>query len=223
MVVFGSRRLRTNVQDRGHRPRFTGRMFQTLIPLWLAALPLMGSPGPATLSSAAIGTAFGMRAGLPYVAGICLGTATVLLLIATGIAGLIFVVPGAVPVVSVLAAAYILYLAWRIATAPVGGLNRDPGAGPAGFVGGYLLAIANPKAFAAIGAVYSTHFVIPGDPVLDAAAKVAALIPVIVLVNLTWLAFGSLFSRWLSHPALGRLVNIAFAVLLVASVAAAFR
>jgi threonine/homoserine/homoserine lactone efflux protein len=196
-------------------------MIDALVPLWLAALPLMGSPGPATLSSAAMGTAFGMRAGLPYVAGICLGTATVLLLIATGISGLVFVVPGAVPVVTGLAAAYILYLAWKIATAPVGGLNRDPGARPAGFVGGYLLAVANPKAFAAIGAVYSTHPVVPGDPVLDAVAKIAALAPVIVLVNVTWQAFGSLFSRWLSHPVLGRAVNVIFAVLLVASVAAA--
>ena len=54
-----------------------------------------------------------------------------------------------------------------------------------------------------------------------ALAKIAALAPVIVLVNVTWLAFGSLFSRWLSHPVLGRAVNVIFAVLLVASVAAA--
>lgn len=202
--------------------RSTDGMFDALIPLWLAALPLMGSPGPATLSSAAMGTAFGLRASLPYVAGICLGTASVLLLIATGISGLIFVVPGAVPVVTVLAAAYILYLAWKIAAAPVGSLNRDPGARPAGLAGGYLLAVANPKAFAAIGAVYSTHPVVPGDPVLDAVAKIVALAPMIVLVNVTWLAFGSLFSRWLSHPVLGRTVNIVFAGLLVLSVATAF-
>ncbi|MDF1794058.1 MAG: LysE family translocator [Thalassobaculaceae bacterium] len=197
-------------------------MIENLLPLWLAALPLMGSPGPATLSSAAMGTAFGMRASLPYVAGICLGTATVLLLIATGISGLIFVVPGAVPVITVLAAAYILYLAWRIATAPVGSLSRDAGAKPAGFVGGYLLAVANPKAFAVIGAVFSSHHLIEADPLIDAAAKIAALFPVIVGVNLTWLAFGSLFARWLDDPVRGRVVNVTFAVLLVVSVAAAF-
>jgi threonine/homoserine/homoserine lactone efflux protein len=196
-------------------------MLDALLPLWLAALPLMGSPGPATLSSAAMGTAFGLRASLPYVAGICLGTATVLLLIATGISGLIFVVPGAVPVVAGLAAAYILYLAWRIATAPVGGPARGAGIKPAGIVGGYLLAVANPKAFAAIGAVYATHLVVAGDPMLDAAAKIAALAPVIVVVNMTWLGFGALFARWLSHPVLGRAVNVVFAILLVVSVAAA--
>jgi len=196
-------------------------MLDALLPLWLAALPLMGSPGPATLSTAAMGTAFGLRASLPYLAGICLGTATVLLTIATGISGLIFVVPGAVPIVTVLAAAYILYLAWKIATAPVGSLAREAGARPAGLVGGYLLAIANPKAFAAIGAVYSSTTVVAGAPLLDGLIKVAALSLVIVVVNSIWLVFGSLFSRWLSDPTLGRIVNAVFAVLLVASVAAA--
>lgn len=194
-------------------------MLEDLLPLWLAALPLMGSPGPATLSTAAMGTAFGMRASLPYLTGICLGTVTVLLAIATGVSGLLFVVPGAVPVVTVAAAAYILYLAWKIATAPVGSGILETGARPAGLVGGYLLAIANPKAFAAIGAVYSSVTVVADEPVTDAVTKVAALCLVIVVVNGTWLVFGALFSRWLRHPVLGRAVNVAFAVLLITSVA----
>lgn len=198
-------------------------MVDALLPLWLAALPLMGSPGPATLSTAAIGSAFGLRAGLPYLAGICLGTATVLLAVATGVSGLLLVVPGAVPVVTVAAAAYILYLAWRIASAPVGAPAREAGARPAGLAGGYLLAIANPKAFAAIGAVYSSVTVVAGDPLADAVTKIAALGLVIVAVNGTWLAFGALFSRWLRDPVLGRAVNIVFAVLLVVSVVAAIR
>jgi threonine/homoserine/homoserine lactone efflux protein len=38
--------------------------------LLLAAFPLMGSPGPATLSLAATGSAFGLSRSLPYLAGI---------------------------------------------------------------------------------------------------------------------------------------------------------
>lgn len=56
--------------------------------LWLAAFPLMGSPGPATLSLAGIGTAYGFRPGLPYLAGIVAGTTGVLLMIATGVTAL---------------------------------------------------------------------------------------------------------------------------------------
>ena len=64
-----------------------------LILLVLAALPLMGSPGPATLSLAALGAAFGARASVNYLLGIILGTTGVLLLIAAGITGLILAEP----------------------------------------------------------------------------------------------------------------------------------
>ncbi len=46
---------------------------ENLLLLWLAALPLMGSPGPATISLAATGSAFGIRPGLGYLSGILKG------------------------------------------------------------------------------------------------------------------------------------------------------
>ena len=54
-----------------------------LLLLWLAALVLMGSPGPATVSLAGVGVAFGVRRGVPYLGGIMLGTFGVLVMIAT--------------------------------------------------------------------------------------------------------------------------------------------
>lgn len=196
-------------------------MIADLILLWMAAIPLMGSPGPATLSSAAMGAAYGFRGGLGYAAGVMAGTFSVLLLIASGITGMLLAVPGMVPFLTVLGGAYILYLAYRIATAPVlsetSGSQRQPS-----FVGGYVLAIANPKAFAAIGAVYAGHVLVEGDLWRDAVAKVAALSLIIVLANSTWLALGSALSRILRDPRKGRIANIGFAVLLVVSVAMAF-
>ncbi|MEO3427262.1 LysE family transporter [Pelagibius sp. CAU 1746] len=187
--------------------------------LWLAALPLMGSPGPATLSTAAVGSSFGPRRGLPYLAGIIAGTADVLLLIATGVTAAILAVPALATAIT-LAAAYTLYLAWRIATAPP--LSKDTAEAKApAFPGGFFLAIANPKAFAVLGAVYARHSVIEGDLATDAVVKVAALSLVIVLVNSTWLVFGSMIAALLHDPRKARITNIAFAVLLVASVALA--
>lgn len=192
-------------------------MFVNLVLLWLAALPLMGSPGPATLSTAAVGASFGARHGLPWLAGICAGTATVLLLIATGVTAVVLAVPALKVAITVLAAIYILYLAWRIAKAPPLSKQTEGAKAPA-FPGGYLLAVANPKAFAALGAVFSGNSVFAGDAVLDAVVKVAALAPLIVLVNTTWLVFGTLISSTLHEPRTARVVNLIFAVLLVASV-----
>jgi threonine/homoserine/homoserine lactone efflux protein len=84
-----------------------------------------------------------------------------------------------------------------------------------------MLAIANPKAFAAIGAVYAAHAIAPHSLWLDNALKIAALALVIVLVNSLWLVFGAGFARLLSDPRFGRLINILFAVLLIASLAMA--
>jgi len=52
-----------------------------LILLWLAAFPLMGSPSPATISLAGIGTAYGFRNGVAYLIGIVLGTFSVLVMV----------------------------------------------------------------------------------------------------------------------------------------------
>ncbi len=204
-------------RDTAARMRFAAPMLDALILLWLAALPLMGSPGPATLSLAAMGTAFGMPASLPYLAGICLGTAAVLVAVASGFVGLLFAVPAMVPVVTGAAALYIVYLAVRIATAPPLNAARRGASAPS-LLGGLALAIANPKAYAAIGAVYSSVQVVPSDPLADATVKVAALCLVIVSVNSLWLGFGSVFSRVLQTPRAARVANVSFAVLLVLSV-----
>lgn len=196
-------------------------MASNLILLWLAALPLMGSPGPATMSLAAMGAAFGSRRGLSYLLGIVAGTFGVLILIATGVTGLILARPALVTAITVLAAVYILYLAYRIATAPViadgGTATRPPS-----FHAGFLLAIANPKAFAAIGAVYSGNVIFQQDLMLDTMAKIGALTIVIIVVNSAWLLFGSALSSLLRQPRAGRIANIVFAVMLVASVILAF-
>ena len=190
---------------------------ENLLFLLLAAFPLMGSPGPVTMSLAGLGSAFGFRPGLGYLCGVMVGTTAVLLMIASGVTVLLLAQPALLTALIVLAGAYILYLAWKIATAPVGRAVKTIHHPPA-FASGFALAIANPKAFAAIGAVYSGHSVFAGDPMLDMIAKIAALTGVILVSQSTWLAFGAGFSKVLTHPKIGRAVNVTFAVMLLASV-----
>lgn len=197
-------------------------MVADLLQLWVSAVPLMMSPGPAVLSVAAMGAAFGPVRALRYYFGIVAGTFSVLLVVASGLTAALLSVPGLAPVITTLAAVYILYLAYRIATAPV--LGAGTASGPRGapsFPSGFILAIANPKAFAALGALYAGHSLLPGDPVADAAAKIVGLSCMIVVANGTWLLCGAALSKVLRDPKAGRIANIAFAVLLVASVAAA--
>jgi threonine/homoserine/homoserine lactone efflux protein len=189
-----------------------------LVGFVLAGIALAGSPGPATLSLAATGAAFGTRRGLGYMAGIVIGMVAVMGIIATGVVGVLLALPGATPVVAALAAAYFAYLAFRIATAPPlaesAQQRRQPSLG-----GGVFLSLVNPKGYAAMAALFSGFVLIPERLELDVAAKVTTLVAIIVAVNMAWLIAGAALTRFFREPGTNRAINVAFAVLLVASVA----
>ena len=187
----------------------------------LAGLALAGSPGPATLSLAAAGAAFGPRRIMGYLVGNVLGMVVVMAITASGLVGLLLTVPGATPVVTIAAALYFVWLAWRIATAPP--LSAETAARRApGFAGGFALSLVNPKGYAAMAALYSGFVLVPDRLGADIAVKMAVLTLVIVAVNVAWLLAGAGLTRFFRDPRSNRLINVAFAVLLVASVVLAF-
>jgi threonine/homoserine/homoserine lactone efflux protein len=186
----------------------------------LAGIALTGSPGPATLGLAAAGAAFGLRRSLPLFAGILIGVLIVMLVTAAGLTGLVLAQPGLGPTVTVLAAGYMLYLAYRIATAPLPAERSETGP-PPGFVPGFFLGFGNPKAYAAMAALYSGFVLLPSRPIADAAAKTIILVAIMLVVDWLWLLLGSALTGFFRQPVLGRAINILFAVLLVASVALA--
>jgi threonine/homoserine/homoserine lactone efflux protein len=191
-----------------------------LVGFILAGFALAGSPGPATLSLAATGAAFGTRQGLGYLAGLVIGMVLVMAIIATGLAGLVLAIPGLAPVVTIAAALYFVYLAFRIATAPplaaTGEGQRRPG-----FIAGVLLSLVNPKGYAAMAALFSGFVRSRTGLAGDALLKIALLTAVIIAVNLIWLGGGVLLTRYFRDPRGSRMINVGFAILLIASVAVA--
>ncbi|HSD02911.1 MAG TPA: LysE family transporter [Gaiellales bacterium] len=185
--------------------------------LILTALAIMGTPGPATISLTAAGSAYGMRRSLAYLAGIIAGTAAVLVAVATGITAALLAVPAVRPALILAGAAYIVWLAYHIATAPPLSDDRAKLAAP-GLAGGALLGVANPKAWIAIAAVFASARLADGTAA-DAAAKVAVLTVMIVGINTAWLAAGSSLAPLLRDPGRARLVNRCLAGVLVAAAA----
>jgi threonine/homoserine/homoserine lactone efflux protein len=193
---------------------------QDVMSFIVAGIALTGSPGPATLGLAAAGAGFGIRRSSLLVSGAVIGVIAVMALTASGLVGLVLAQPLLGPAVTFLAAGYMLYLAYRIASAPLPAdqsvMDRPPG-----FMPGLMLGLGNPKAYAAMAALFSGFTLVPNQTFADIAAKVAVLVPIIIAVDLIWLMLGSMITRWLRHPRLGRAINIAFAILLVASTALA--
>ncbi len=197
----------------------TSIRWSALPALLLTSLAIMGSPGPATISLTATGVAFGVRRSARYLAGIIAGTVVVLVLVAAGLTGALLAVPGVRPLFLAVAAAYILYLAYHIATAPP--LRAaDRGAAAPSLRGGLLLGVANPKAWVAIAAVFvsarlATH------TLLDSGIKVAVLALMVVAINTAWLMAAAWVAPALRDPTRSRRANVGLATALVVSTAAA--
>ena len=185
-----------------------------MLALILAALVVMGSPGPSTVSVTAVGATFGLRRSLAYTLGLVAGTSAVLLAVAAGVVAALLAILHAQPMLLAASAIYILWLAWRIATAPPLAKDTASVAAPS-FVGGFLLAIANPKAWVAIAAVFA-------GSALDPLLKIAVLVGMIVLIHAAWLLAGASLSRLFYDPTSARIVNIVFALALVATAVLAF-
>jgi threonine/homoserine/homoserine lactone efflux protein len=187
--------------------------WESVGPLLLMSLAIMGSPGPATISLVAAGSVHGVRRSLRYLVGIIAGTAIVLIAVASGVTAALLAVPAIGPVLTWASVAYILWLAYRIATAQPLSVPAA-GTGAFTFSGGTLLGAANPKAWVAIAAVFaSAHLARPALP--DAGAKVALLSAMIVLICVAWLGAGTAIAPLLTDKRRARFVNVALAVMVV--------
>jgi threonine/homoserine/homoserine lactone efflux protein len=188
-----------------------------IIALVVASLAIMGSPGPATISLAAAGSAYGVRRCVSYAIGIVVGTMLVLIAVATGITATLLAVPALRTALIAVSAVYILWLAYHVATAPPLAVHSTtaPSLG-----GGALLGFANPKAWVAIAAVFASAR-LAGTATADAAAKVGVLSVMIVVIMGAWLIVGAFLAPVLRDARRARVVNVALAVALVAATALA--
>jgi threonine/homoserine/homoserine lactone efflux protein len=195
-------------------------IWRPLAALILASVVIMGSPGPSTISITAVGASFGIRRSLSYACGLIVGTIVVLLMVAAGVVAVIASIPYGARVLSGVSAAYICFLAFRIATAPPLDAQTKQVAAPAFFVG-LVLAMANPKAYLAIAAVFAGTTVVAGNPGLDAMLKITLLSVMIVIIHLCWLLVGASLSHVLHDPVSSRVVNVSLATALVIMTAVA--
>lgn len=188
----------------------------SLVSLLLTSAVVMGSPGPATISVAASGAAFGLRRTLPYLAGLVVGTSAVLLAVAAGIGSAMAFSPNLASLLLYLSAAYVLYLAFRIATAPPVAAAKAGDHAPS-IANGVFLAVANPKAYVAIAAVFAGSRLAVASGMSETLLKTALLAGMIVLIHIAWLIAGSAVAGLLRRPSLSRMINLFFAAILVLS------
>jgi len=183
--------------------------------LLLFVVVTLFTPGPNNTMLMTTGLNFGFRRGLPHLWGVALGFAVMVLAVGLGLGAVFQAYPAAYTVLKYAGAAYLLYLAWQIATA--GAVEEGETRGrPIGFLEAAAFQWLNPKGWVmAVGAV-STYAAVAVFP-FNVALMAFLFGSLGILSSATWLGFGTGLKRLLTNPRAVRAVNITMAVLLVAS------
>ena len=182
------------------------------------AVAMSFTPGPNNLMLASAGARFGFVRTLPQQAGVVIGFAAMTLAVGFGIAALVSAVPGLFAAMRYASVAYMLYLAWKIATAE--SLKAAPAEPrPIGFLQMAAFQWINPKAWImALGAV-TTYTTLAADLRLQILVITLVLALVGVASTSAWVVFGQVIRRYLTTPRKRIAFNWTMAGLLVASVA----
>ena len=191
-----------------------------MIEFLAACLLLISTPGPGVLSTAGFGAAFGFKAGLRYVTGLCISQLIVIALVVSGLAAAVLAVPAIRTVLLVASTLYLLYLAARIAFAG-SRIQFIEATAPPGVMAGILLQPINPKAYVVNTTLFSGFLLFPGAYWSEVAVKIIILNLIWIPIHLAWLYAGVALERLNLPDRTQRAINIFMAVAMRAVVALA--
>ncbi|WP_090059048.1 LysE family translocator [Celeribacter neptunius] len=172
------------------------------------------TPGPNNLMLLASGANFGMRRTLPHMIGVSLGFCFMVFVVGLGLAQVFQHFPPLRQAMMVVAVAYMLWLAWKIAHA---GAPKEGAAGgkPITFLQAVAFQWVNPKAWImAVGA--QTTYAQGASWTAAAFVGLGFLIVNFPAITL-WALLGTELRRFLTNPQRLRIFNWTMASLLVAS------
>ena len=120
------------------------------------------TPGPNNLLLTAVGGSRGIRRGLPTLMGVAFGFALMLFLVAIGVGRTVLALEHFSGTVRWVGAAFLIWLAWNIASAPVANAGTSDNAVPrrrdgTGLVGAAFFQWVNPKAWLVCVGAISTY------------------------------------------------------------------
>jgi threonine/homoserine/homoserine lactone efflux protein len=183
----------------------------------LFAVVAAGTPGPSNLLLTATGGNIGVLRGLPCLFGVSVGMGVMMFAVAFGLGSVVLANPTVLRVLNWIGAFFLLWLAWKIATAA----RSDAAAGrkPVGFIGAAAFQWINPKSWLVCASAVGTYLTAgSGSAVAQAGAFGALFILASLPCCFVWLAFGATAQRFLRSDRARRTFNITMGALLAGSV-----
>jgi threonine/homoserine/homoserine lactone efflux protein len=174
------------------------------------------TPGPNNTISLASGVSFGFWRTLPVIFGVATGFPAMVGCIGLGLGKVFEIYPQIYVVMKYLGAAYMLWLAWKIATAKLQVDGEEVAGEPLTFLQAALFQWINPKAWVMAVTALSAYTVAS-----DYSTGVIAVVAIFAVMSFsscaTWALFGVGLRHVMNDPRYFRGINIALALLLVAS------
>ena len=175
------------------------------------------TPGPNNIMLTASGVNFGFARTIPHMSGVTVGFIVLVAACAAGLGALFVAMPSLQLALKVAGAAYMLWLAWKVASARPAGEGTVAPVRPLTFFQAAAFQWVNPKgvlaAFSGI-ALYMR----PDHATTDLAIMLTVFGLCTLLAVVVWTGFGVALRRLLGNPRHARIFNVAMGLLLVASI-----
>jgi threonine/homoserine/homoserine lactone efflux protein len=181
---------------------------------------LIVTPGPGVLSAAGVGAAYGFRAGMRYITGLCIGQLLVIAAVVSGLAALVLASPVIRFVLLGLSTLYLLYLAARIALAGSKVAFIEAQKEP-GVMAGILLQPINPKAYAVNTTLFTGFTLYPDAFWVEVLWKILLLNAIWIPIHVGWVWAGGALKRLDLPERTQRAINFTMAASMLIVVALA--
>jgi threonine/homoserine/homoserine lactone efflux protein len=190
--------------------------YDYLIGLFMFCLVMSVTPGPNNIMLMASGMNYGVKRTLPHAAGIQFGWPLMILLVGLGLGQVFERFPTLLTILKIVSAIYMVWLAWKIATASAPKDAEGASGQPITFLQAALFQWVNGKAWMMALATISAY-TIPGQFGLSVAAVVVMYFLTGFVSTAGWVGFGSALRAFLSDERWRRWINAGLAIALVLS------
>ena len=188
------------------------------IAFFLFAFVAAITPGPSNLILTSTGASVGVLRGLPGLFGVAAGMGLMMFLVTFGLGSLVHDSPILYQALKWGGVAFLLWLAWKIATARHSETDADEKR-PVGFWGAAAFQWVNPKSWLVSASAAGTYLHAATGNVFVQAVSFGVLFILAALPScFVWLAFGAGVKRLLHGERAARIFNIAMGALLAGSV-----
>ncbi|WP_300302253.1 LysE family translocator [Ferrovibrio sp.] len=183
------------------------------------------TPGPSNVLLAAVGAQGGLRRGLACLFGVSAGMGSMMFLAAAGLGSILLTQPQLLFAGRICGSAFLLWLAWRIATAAPADEKAAKASPPrpVGFLGAAALQWVNPKAWLVSTSAVATYLPAGENTLLQSVGFASVFVLAALPSGLVWLLLGSATQHLLHNRRRQRVFGILMGLALAGSVAMILR